>query len=159
MGVPPGAVGALDGGGHTMAEGTTKMASRVSAPAIEARKGDGAPVVMVTAYDAPSARIVDRAGVDIILVGDTLAMVVLGYDDTLQVTTDDMAHHVGAVARNQPPCPRRRRPPVAQLPRVDDPTPSATPPRWSAPAPGPSSSRAGASACPLCRPSSTPRSP
>ena len=75
---------------------------RSTAPAIEARKGDGAPVVMVTAYDAPSARIVDRAGVDMILVGDTLAMVVLGYDDTLQVTTDDMAHHVGAVARTNP---------------------------------------------------------
>jgi 3-methyl-2-oxobutanoate hydroxymethyltransferase len=85
-----------------MADGTAKMASRVTAPAIEARKGDGEPVVMVTAYDAPSARIVDRAGVDIILVGDTLAMVVLGYEDTLQVTTEDMAHHVGAVARTNP---------------------------------------------------------
>jgi 3-methyl-2-oxobutanoate hydroxymethyltransferase len=75
---------------------------RVSAPAIAARKGDGTPIVMVTAYDAPSARIVDDAGVDMILVGDTLAMVVLGYDDTLQVTTDDMAHHVAAVARTKP---------------------------------------------------------
>ena len=62
----------------------------------------GTPLVMVTAYDAPSARIVDAAGVDMILVGDSLAMVVLGYDDTLQVTTDDMAHHVGAVARTTP---------------------------------------------------------
>ena len=105
-----------------MAEGTSKTASRVSAPTIEARKGDGTPVVMVTAYDAPSARIVDRAGVDIILVGDTLAMVVLGYDDTLQVTTDDMAHHVGAVARTQSPRARRRRPALAQLPRVDSDT-------------------------------------
>ncbi|HZP30504.1 MAG TPA: 3-methyl-2-oxobutanoate hydroxymethyltransferase [Acidimicrobiia bacterium] len=58
--------------------------------------------MMVTAYDAPSARAVDAAGVDMILVGDTLAMVVLGYDDTLQVTTDDMAHHVAAVARTRP---------------------------------------------------------
>ena len=57
---------------------------------------------MVTAYDAPSARVVDGAGVDMILVGDTLAMVVLGYDDTLKVTTEDMAHHVGAVARTKP---------------------------------------------------------
>jgi 3-methyl-2-oxobutanoate hydroxymethyltransferase len=64
---------------------------------------DGAePMVMVTAYDAPGARIVDEAGVDLILVGDSLAMVVLGYDDTLQVTTADMAHHVGAVARAKP---------------------------------------------------------
>ena len=57
---------------------------------------------MVTAYDAPSARTVDAAGADLILVGDSVAMVVLGYDDTLQVTTDDMAHHVGAVARTRP---------------------------------------------------------
>jgi 3-methyl-2-oxobutanoate hydroxymethyltransferase len=57
---------------------------------------------MVTAYDAPGARIADEAGVDMILVGDSLAMVVLGYDDTLQVTVDDMAHHIGAVARAKP---------------------------------------------------------
>jgi 3-methyl-2-oxobutanoate hydroxymethyltransferase len=57
---------------------------------------------MVTAYDAPSARIADRAGVDLILVGDSVAMVVLGYDDTLQVTVDDMAHHTAAVARARP---------------------------------------------------------
>jgi len=57
---------------------------------------------MVTAYDAPTARIADDAGVDIILVGDSVAMVVLGYEDTLQVTVADMAHHVGAVARARP---------------------------------------------------------
>jgi 3-methyl-2-oxobutanoate hydroxymethyltransferase len=57
---------------------------------------------MVTAYDAPGARIASEAGVDMILVGDSVAMVVLGYDDTLQVTVDDLAHHVGAVARAKP---------------------------------------------------------
>jgi 3-methyl-2-oxobutanoate hydroxymethyltransferase len=57
---------------------------------------------MVTAYDAPTARVVDEAGVDMILVGDTLAMVVLGYDDTLHVTIDDMTHHIAAVARAKP---------------------------------------------------------
>jgi 3-methyl-2-oxobutanoate hydroxymethyltransferase len=57
---------------------------------------------MVTAYDAPTARVADAADVDMILVGDSLAMVVLGYDDTLQVTIDDMAHHVAAVARAKP---------------------------------------------------------
>jgi 3-methyl-2-oxobutanoate hydroxymethyltransferase len=57
---------------------------------------------MVTAYDAPTARVADAAGVDLILVGDSLAMVVLGYEDTLQVTVDDMAHHVAAVARAKP---------------------------------------------------------
>jgi 3-methyl-2-oxobutanoate hydroxymethyltransferase len=73
-------------------------------PTIRARKvRDGAePLVMVTAYDVPTARIADEGGVDLILVGDTLAMVVLGYEDTLQVDTADIAHHVGAVARARP---------------------------------------------------------
>jgi 3-methyl-2-oxobutanoate hydroxymethyltransferase len=78
------------------------MAATVTAPEVAARKGSENPLVMVTAYDAPSARTVDAAGADIILVGDSVAMVVLGYDDTLQVTTDDMAHHVAAVARAKP---------------------------------------------------------
>jgi 3-methyl-2-oxobutanoate hydroxymethyltransferase len=73
----------------------------ITAPAVKACKvRTGAePLVMVTAYDAPGARMADEAGVDIVLVGDSLAMVVLGYDDTLSVTVDDMAHHVAAVAR------------------------------------------------------------
>ena len=78
------------------------MSASLAAPAIRARKGDGTPLVMVTAYDTPSARIVDDAGADIILVGDSVAMVVLGYDDTLSVTIDDMAHHTAAVARAKP---------------------------------------------------------
>ena len=57
---------------------------------------------MVTAYDAPSARVATEADVDLILVGDSLAMVVLGYDDTLQVTIDDLAYHTAAVARARP---------------------------------------------------------
>jgi 3-methyl-2-oxobutanoate hydroxymethyltransferase len=57
------------------------------------------PLVMVTAYDAPGARQAHAAGVDLVLVGDTLAMVVLGYDDTLQVSVDDISHHTGAVSR------------------------------------------------------------
>jgi 3-methyl-2-oxobutanoate hydroxymethyltransferase len=76
----------------------------ITAPAVAARKvrRGAEPLVMVTAYDAPSARVADDAGVDMILVGDSVAMVVLGYDDTLQVTVDDMAHHVAAVARTKP---------------------------------------------------------
>jgi 3-methyl-2-oxobutanoate hydroxymethyltransferase len=88
-----------------MVEMTARVARRVTAPDVAARKSEGGkmpPLVMVTAYDAPSARTADAAGVDIILVGDSVAMVALGYDDTLQVTTDDMAHHVGAVARTRP---------------------------------------------------------
>jgi 3-methyl-2-oxobutanoate hydroxymethyltransferase len=80
------------------------MTSKLTAPLVRARKvRDGAdPLVMVTAYDAPGARMADEAGVDLILVGDSVAMVVLGYDDTLSVTVDDMAHHVAAVARAKP---------------------------------------------------------
>ena len=82
------------------------MGSRVTAPAVRARKvADGAePLVMVTAYDAPGARMVSEAGADLILVGDSVAMVVLGYDDTLQVTVDDLAHHTAAVGRAKPDC-------------------------------------------------------
>ncbi len=73
----------------------------MTVPGVRARKG-AAPLVMVTAYDAPTARIADKGGVDLILVGDSVAMVVLGYEDTLQLTVDDMAHHVAAVARARP---------------------------------------------------------
>ena len=81
---------------------TAQAPRALGAPDVVARKGSGTPLVMVTAYDAPSARAVDAAGVDMILVGDSVAMVVLGYDDTLHVTIDDMAHHTGAVARTKP---------------------------------------------------------
>jgi 3-methyl-2-oxobutanoate hydroxymethyltransferase len=82
------------------------MAKKLTAPKIAARKvRNGAEaLVMLTAYDAPSARMVSEAGADLILVGDSLAMVVLGYDDTLQVTVDDMVHHTAAVVRAQPEC-------------------------------------------------------
>lgn len=73
----------------------------LTVPAVRARKG-GEPLVMITAYDAPSARAVDESGADLILVGDSVAMVVLGYPDTLQVTTADLAHHTAAVARARP---------------------------------------------------------
>ena len=80
------------------------MTQQMTVPAVRARKAsDGAdPLVMLTAYDAPGARMVDQAGVDLLLVGDSVAMVVLGYDDTLQVTVADIAHHTAAVARTRP---------------------------------------------------------
>jgi len=80
---------------------TPAPTDRVTAPQIARHKG-GEPLVVITAYDAPTARTVDAAGADMILVGDSVAMVVLGHDDTLQVTIDDMAHHVAAVARAKP---------------------------------------------------------
>jgi 3-methyl-2-oxobutanoate hydroxymethyltransferase len=66
---------------------------------IKAMKQAGEKIVMLTAYDYPSARIAEAAGVDMILVGDSLGMVVLGYDSTVPVTIEDMLHHSKAVAR------------------------------------------------------------
>jgi len=77
------------------------MRDKVTVPTILARKG-GSKLKVVTAYDTPSAHIADRAGADIILVGDTLAHVVLGYEDTLPATIDVMIHHTAAVARAKP---------------------------------------------------------
>lgn len=57
---------------------------------------------MLTAYDYPTARLLDESGVDVLLVGDSLGMVVLGFPDTTHVTLDDMLHHVAAVARARP---------------------------------------------------------
>jgi 3-methyl-2-oxobutanoate hydroxymethyltransferase len=65
-------------------------------------KASGQRIVTLTAYDAPGARAADEAGVDIILVGDSLGNVVLGYDDTIPVTLDDMIHHTAAVSRTKP---------------------------------------------------------
>lgn len=69
------------------------------ANAIKAMKGGGRPVSALTAYDYPTGRLLDEAGVDIILVGDSLGMVVLGFPDTTHVTLAMMEHHTAAVAR------------------------------------------------------------
>jgi 3-methyl-2-oxobutanoate hydroxymethyltransferase len=72
---------------------------RVTVTAVRAMKARGERVVMLTAYDTPTARLLDAAGVDVILVGDSLAMVALGYETTLPVTLEEMLHHTRAVAR------------------------------------------------------------
>jgi len=71
------------------------------ADALRRRKG-GRPIAALTAYDYPGARLLDEAGADLLLVGDSLGMVVLGFPDTTQVTLDHMLHHVAAVARAKP---------------------------------------------------------
>lgn len=74
-------------------------ARKITTTALRAMKAARRPIVMITAYDAPSARLVDAAGVDAILVGDSLGMTVLGFDSTLPVTLDDMVRHTAAVVR------------------------------------------------------------
>jgi 3-methyl-2-oxobutanoate hydroxymethyltransferase len=71
----------------------------VTAPQLLARKRRGERLTMLTAYDTPTARILDGAGIDVVLVGDSLGMVVLGRDTTLPVTMDEMIHHTAAVSR------------------------------------------------------------
>jgi len=77
------------------------MPAPVTAPEIQARKG-GDKIRMITAYDAPTARIADRAGADVILVGDSVANVVLGRGDTLAMTVDEMVYHTRAVTGTEP---------------------------------------------------------
>jgi 3-methyl-2-oxobutanoate hydroxymethyltransferase len=74
---------------------------KLSAEAISERKGDP-KLTMLAAYDFPTARLIEAAGVDIILVGDSLGMVVLGYETTVPVTVDDILHHMRAVVRGAP---------------------------------------------------------
>lgn len=72
---------------------------KVSIPALQSKKARGEPITFLTAYDYPTAVALDRAGIDGILVGDSLGMVVLGYPNTLPVSMQEMLHHCRAVAR------------------------------------------------------------
>lgn len=72
---------------------------KVTVPEIQARKQSGEKITVLTAYDYPWALLVDRAGIDMVLVGDSLGMVVLGYPDTVSVSMDEMVHHLKAVSR------------------------------------------------------------
>ncbi len=72
---------------------------KVTMPALGEMKRQGKSISALTAYDYPTARLVDEAGIDLILVGDSLAMVMLGHENTLAVTVDEMLHHTRAVRR------------------------------------------------------------
>jgi 3-methyl-2-oxobutanoate hydroxymethyltransferase len=72
---------------------------KITVPEIQACKQSGEKITVLTAYDYPWALLVDRAGIDMILVGDSLGMVVLGYPDTVSVSMDEMVHHLKAVSR------------------------------------------------------------
>jgi 3-methyl-2-oxobutanoate hydroxymethyltransferase len=85
--------------------------ARITVHDLKAMKRRGEKIVMLTAYDYPTARILDEAGIPLLLVGDSLGMVVLGYDTTLPVTVEEMLHHVKAVVRGS-----RRAHVVADMP-------------------------------------------
>jgi 3-methyl-2-oxobutanoate hydroxymethyltransferase len=85
------------GGSHPSSQGVPT--TKVTMPALGEMKRQGRPICALTAYDYSSSRLADEAGVDLILVGDSLAMVVLGHENTLAVTVDEMLHHTRAVRR------------------------------------------------------------
>jgi 3-methyl-2-oxobutanoate hydroxymethyltransferase len=79
--------------------GKARRTSRMTAPRFAALKGTGRKITMVTAYDFPFARLVDQAGVEAVLVGDSMSMVVQGHESTLPVTLDEMIYHAEMVGR------------------------------------------------------------
>ncbi len=137
----------------------TARPKRVTVPAFRKRKREGPPLVVLTAYDAPSALAAEAGGVDALLVGDSLGNVLLGYDTTFPVTMDEMLHHARAVSRA-----RQRALLIADMPwmsyhlnragRGDQCRRGS----FATPAPTPSSSRVVVTGSPRSRRSSTPRS-
>jgi 3-methyl-2-oxobutanoate hydroxymethyltransferase len=85
------------GGAHSAQ--SPRSPQKVTMPTLAEMKRQGKPITALTAYDYSTARLVDEGGIDLILVGDSLAMVVLGHENTLSITVDEMLHHTRAVRR------------------------------------------------------------
>src|SRR5580700_5635493 len=79
--------------------GAQEARTRITVPRLLARKAAGEKITMLTAYDFPTARLVEEAGIDIVFVGDSLGREELGYENTISVTVEDMLHHCRAAHR------------------------------------------------------------
>src|SRR5258708_2653577 len=94
---PPGCGGALEDSVSLTSIGDPRQ--KVTPALLQDKKFHHEPITCMTAYDYPTARLVDEAGIDVVLVGDSLAQAMLGYENTLSVTMADMLHHARAVRR------------------------------------------------------------
>jgi 3-methyl-2-oxobutanoate hydroxymethyltransferase len=84
---------------HFRSADQAAIPAKITLPHLQEKKRLGQPIAALTAYDYATARLVDESGIDLVLVGDSLAMVVMGLDNTLAVTVDEMLHHTRAVRR------------------------------------------------------------
>src|ERR1700674_3916654 len=96
---PPGCGGALEDIVSLVPVGEPRR--KITVSSLRDKKLHHEPITCLTAYDYSSARLIDEAGIDIVLVGDSLAQTMLGYENTLSVTLDEMLHHTRAVHRDR----------------------------------------------------------
>ena len=89
----------LTGFSHGGPSSSGSFLPKVTMPTLAEMKRQGKPISALTAYDYATSRLMDESGIDLVLVGDSLAMVVLGHENTLSVTVDEMVHHARAVRR------------------------------------------------------------